>query len=82
MPIDIMTPMNAPTPEVAVKFVRQQKKEGVDFIKIGGILPVVFNAVQAEANKLNISVEGHVLSDMDLKEYQRRKLVFCIRNYS
>lgn len=67
MPIGILTPINAPTPDVAVKYVRQQQKEGVDFIKVGGISPDVFNAVQTEANKFNIPVEGHVLSDMDLK---------------
>lgn len=67
MPIDIMTPMNAPTPKIAVEFVRQQQKEGADFIKVGGVSPDVFNAAQAEANKLNIPLEGHVLPDMDLK---------------
>lgn len=71
MPIDIMTPMNAPTPKIAVEFVRQQQKEGADFIKVGGVSPDVFNAAQAEANKLNIPVEGHVLPDMDLKEVSK-----------
>ncbi|ULO06242.1 amidohydrolase family protein [Paenibacillus sp. 19GGS1-52] len=71
MPGDIMTPMNAPTPEIAVKFVRQQQEEGADFIKIGGVSPDVFNAIQAEANKLGIPVEGHVLPDMDLKEVSK-----------
>lgn len=71
MPGDIMTPMNAPTPEVAVEFVRQQQKAGAGFIKIGGVSPDVFNAIQAEANKLGIPVEGHVLPDMDLKEVSK-----------
>ncbi len=71
MPIDIMTPMNAPTPEFAVKYVRQQQKQGVDFIKVGGVSPDVFQAIQAEANKFNLPVEGHVLPDMDLKEVSK-----------
>jgi imidazolonepropionase-like amidohydrolase len=68
MPIDIMTPLNAPTPKTAVEFVRQQQKQGADFIKVGGVTSDVFNAAQDEANKLNIPVVGHVLPDMDLKE--------------
>jgi imidazolonepropionase-like amidohydrolase len=71
MPIDIMTPMNAPTPKIAIEFVRQQQKEGAEFIKVGGVSPDVFNAAQTEANKLNIPVEGHVLPDMDLKEVSK-----------
>ncbi|WP_340026572.1 amidohydrolase family protein [Paenibacillus sp. FSL K6-1096] len=67
MPGDVLTPMNAPTPKVAVDYVRQQQKEGADFIKIGGVLPDVFNAVLAEGKKLNIPVVGHVLPDMDLR---------------
>lgn len=68
MPGDILTPINAPTPEVAVKLVDEQKKEGAGFIKVGGVTPDVFNAVQAEANKIKIPFAGHVLPDMDLKE--------------
>lgn len=68
MPGDILTPINAPTPEIAAEFVRLQKEEGAGFIKVGGVRPDVFNAVQAEANKLNIPFVGHVLPDMDLKE--------------
>ncbi|QOX65715.1 amidohydrolase family protein [Anoxybacterium hadale] len=71
MPGGIMTPINAPTPEIAVKFVRQQHESGVDFIKVGGVSPDVFHATQAEANKLGIPVEGHVLPDMDLKEVSK-----------
>lgn len=71
MPIAIMTPMNAPTPKIAVKYVRQLQKEGAEFIKIGGVSPDVFNAIQTEANKLGIPVEGHVLPDMDLKEVSK-----------
>lgn len=35
MPSNVLTPMNAPTPKVAVDYVRQQQKEGADFIKVG-----------------------------------------------
>lgn len=68
MPGDILTPINAPTPEVAVELVRLQKEEGADFIKVGAVRPDVFNAAQVEANKINIPFEGHVLPDMNLKE--------------
>jgi energy-coupling factor transporter transmembrane protein EcfT len=68
---DIMTPMNATTPEIAVEFVRQQQKAGAGFIKIGGVSPDVFHAIQEEANKLGIPAAGHVLPDMDLKEVSK-----------
>lgn len=68
MPGDVLTPINAPTPKVAVEFVREQQKEGADFIKAGAVTPEVFDAVQAEANKLNLPFVGHVLPDLDLKE--------------
>lgn len=71
MPGDIMTPMNATTPEIAVEFVRQQEKAGAGFIKIGGVSSDVFHAIQEEANKLGIPVAGHVLPDMDLKEVSK-----------
>ncbi|EHJ02246.1 amidohydrolase [Clostridium sp. DL-VIII] len=80
MPVDIMTPINAPTPEIAVEFVRQQQKAGVDFIKVGGVSPDVFNAIQAEANKLGIPVVGHVLPDMDLKEVSKNGF-HCIEHF-
>ncbi|MEK3700872.1 amidohydrolase family protein [Paenibacillus sp. FSL R10-2199] len=68
MPGDVLTPINAPTPKVAVEFVREQQKEGAGFIKAGAVTPEVFDAVQAEANKLNLAFVGHVLPDLDLKE--------------
>lgn len=68
MPGDILTPFNAPTPKIAVALVRQQKVEGAGFIKVGGVSPDVFSAVQAEANQLDIPFVGHVLPDMDLRE--------------
>lgn len=71
MPGDVLTPINAPTPEVAVDFVRLQKEEGADFIKVGGVTPDVFSAIQTEADRLNMSVAGHVQPDMDLKEAAR-----------
>ncbi len=71
MPGDIMTPMNALTPEIAAELVRQQQAAGAAFIKVGGVSPDVFQAIQAEANKLGIPVEGHVLPDMDLKEVSK-----------
>jgi imidazolonepropionase-like amidohydrolase len=71
MPIDIMTPLNAPTPKTAVEFVRLQQAQGAAFIKVGGVTSDVFSAAQAEANKLGIPMAGHVLPDMDLKEVSK-----------
>lgn len=72
MPGDVLTPINAPTPAVAAEFVRLQKQAGADFIKVGGVTPEVLQAIQAEADRLNLPVAGHVLSDMDLKEAARQ----------
>ncbi|WP_341346586.1 amidohydrolase family protein [Paenibacillus sp. FSL H3-0469] len=72
MPGDVLTPINAPTPSVAAEFVRLQKQAGADFIKVGGVTPEVLQAIQAEADRLNLPVAGHVLSDMDLKEAARQ----------
>ncbi len=68
MPGDVLTPINAPTPETAVDFVRLQKRAGADFIKVGGVTPNVFKAIQEETDRLKLPFVGHVLSDMDLKE--------------
>lgn len=68
MPGDVLTPINAPTPEIAADFVRLQKRAGADFIKVGGVAPDVFKAIQAETDKLNMPLAGHVQPDMDLKE--------------
>lgn len=71
MPGDVLTPINAPTPKTAVDFVRLQKKAGADFIKVGGVAPEVFRAIQTETNNLHMPLAGHVLPDMDLKEAAR-----------
>lgn len=68
MPGDVLTPINAPTPGIAADIVRLQKQAGAGFIKVGGVTPDVFKAIQAETNRLNMPLVGHVLSDMDLKE--------------
>lgn len=68
MPGDVLTPINAPTPDIAADFVRLQKQAGANFIKVGGVTPDVFKAIQAEANRLKMPFAGHVQPDMDLKE--------------
>ncbi|MGW8440215.1 hypothetical protein ACWGXJ_04300 [Paenibacillus sp. S33] len=65
---DVLTPINAPTPGIAADIVRLQKQAGADLIKVGGVTPDVFKAIQSETNRLNMPLVGHVLSDMDLKE--------------
>ncbi len=71
MPGDVLTPINAPTPDIAADFVRLQKQAGADFIKVGGVTPDVFKAIQAEADRLKMPFAGHVQPDMDLKEAAR-----------
>ena len=80
MPGDILTAINAPTPKVTLNLVRQQKDEGAYFIKVGGLSPDVFNAVQAEADKLDIPFDGHVLPDMDLKEVAKNGF-HCVEHF-
>ena len=67
LPIDIMTPMNAPTPELAQNFVINQKNEGALFIKSGGVTSDVFYSALDTANEAGLNVEGHILPDVDLR---------------
>jgi hypothetical protein len=58
---------SAPSPDVAVKMVQEQKAAGYDFLKVHPGVPLAaFDAMAAEANKLRISFSGHVPADVGL----------------
>ena len=80
MPIDIMTPMFAPTVESAKEFVDTQKAEGAPFIKSGGVTADVFFSALEEAQQMGLRVEGHILPDVDLKEASQ-KGVYCVDHF-
>jgi imidazolonepropionase-like amidohydrolase len=58
---------SAPTPEVAVKMVQEQKAAGYDFLKIHpGLSRATFDALAATADKEGIRFAGHVPADVGL----------------
>jgi hypothetical protein len=60
-----LTPLNARTADEARALVRQQKAEGVDFIKIGIATPEVFFAAQEEARRIRLAFAGHLQPGVD-----------------
>lgn len=65
MPGEVLTPLNARSPDVARAEVDKQKAEGADFIKIGLISPDVFWAVLQEARKVGLPALGHLQVGVD-----------------
>jgi imidazolonepropionase-like amidohydrolase len=65
MPGEILTPFSAGTPEAAVRTVRKQKAEGVDFIKVGMASPAAFFAALAECRELGLPFVGHLQEGVD-----------------
>jgi len=66
MPGAILTPVNAGTPADAIATVRSQHAAGADFIKVGMVAPVPFFAAQAEAERLEIPIVGHLPTGIDV----------------
>jgi imidazolonepropionase-like amidohydrolase len=62
---DLLSPVNAATPEQAVATVRAEKAEGADFVKIAAVSPAAFTAAQAEARRLGIPLAGHLPAGSD-----------------
>ncbi|WP_411074898.1 amidohydrolase family protein [Streptomyces sp. cmx-4-7] len=62
---DLLTPLNASTAEGAVRAVREQHRDGADFIKAGATTGAVFMAALEEANRLGIPMGGHLPGDLD-----------------
>ena len=67
LPGAVLTPINAGRPETAVAEVRRQAADGADFIKAALITAEVYPAVQAEADRLGLSVVGHLPSGIDVR---------------
>jgi imidazolonepropionase-like amidohydrolase len=60
MPGEVLTPMNAGTPEAAIAEVQRQKAQGADFVKIVFVAPAVFFAAVKEARRVGIAIVGHL----------------------
>lgn len=68
---EIITPMNAGTPEAAVAEVQRQQALGADFIKIIDYSPPVFYAIAAECKRLNMRFIGHLPPTLDPRDAAR-----------
>jgi imidazolonepropionase-like amidohydrolase len=67
----VLTPINAGKPTTAIKEVRRQAADGVDFLKAALITPEVYVAVQAEADRLGLPVAGHLPAGIDVRAASR-----------
>lgn len=65
LPGDLLTPLNASTPELAVATILEQAKQGADFIKMGAASASGYLAAQSEANRLGLPLGGHLPNDTD-----------------
>ncbi|MEU6444846.1 amidohydrolase family protein [Streptomyces sp. NPDC047046] len=68
---DLLTPFNAGTAEDAVRTVREQHRDGADFVKAGMTTARTFMAALEEANRLGIRLGGHLPPDLDPREAAR-----------
>src|SRR5579859_3030424 len=71
MPGALLTPLNAGTPADAIAAIRQQAGEGADFIKVGMVTPQVLFPAQAEAQRLDIPILGHLPPGIDVSAAAR-----------
>ena len=67
-PGEVLTPLNAATPDAARAEVRRQKAAGADFIKVGFISPDAFRAALNEARAARIPILGHLQEGVDAAE--------------
>lgn len=65
-PGDLLTPLNAGTPQKATAAVRHQHEKGADFIKAALTTAPAFAAAQTEANRLGIPILGHLPANADV----------------
>lgn len=68
---DLLTPFNAGTVDAAVRAVREQHRDGADFVKAGMTTRETFLAALKEANRLGIRLGGHLPADLDPREAAR-----------
>ena len=69
---EILTPLNAATPEAGVAEVKRQKAEGTDFIKTIFVSPKTFFVTLDEANRQGLPYDGHMSPGVSLAEASRR----------
>ncbi|MFD4779227.1 amidohydrolase family protein, partial [Streptomyces sp. NPDC058427] len=62
---------NASTVDGAVRAVREQHRDGADFVKAGMTTGETFLAALREANRLGIRLGGHLPADLDPREAAR-----------
>jgi hypothetical protein len=65
MPGEILTPLNAGSPEEVIAEVDKQKADGADFIKMINTPPPVFFAAEAEAKRVGLTMSGHLPGGVD-----------------
>ncbi|MFD2420447.1 amidohydrolase family protein [Amycolatopsis pigmentata] len=68
---DLLTPLNASTVDGAIQTVREQHRDGADFVKAGVTTGATFMAALREANRLGIRLGGHLPADLDPREAAR-----------
>jgi imidazolonepropionase-like amidohydrolase len=68
---DLLTPMNAGTPEAAAAEVARQAEQGADFVKAALITADVLPAAQAAAAEHGIPVLGHLPVGVDVRAASR-----------
>jgi imidazolonepropionase-like amidohydrolase len=66
LPGSLLTPLNASSADMVIETIRQEKKDGADFIKVILVTPRVFFAALAEANRLDIPILGHLPPNVDV----------------
>jgi imidazolonepropionase-like amidohydrolase len=71
MPGSILTPFNARSVDTATEEIREQKKQGADFIKVGLVSPDVFFAAIAEGKRVGLPVLGHLQEGVDAAQASR-----------
>lgn len=71
LPGDLLTPMNARTPEAAAAEVARQAEQGADFVKAALITKEVLPAAQAAAAEHGIPVLGHLPAGVDVRAASR-----------
>ena len=65
MPGEVLTPLNASSPDGVATEIRLQQEQGADFIKVGFVAAPVFMAAMEEARRAGIPILGHLQDGVD-----------------
>lgn len=76
LPGDLLTPLNAASPEAVREEVRRQHAQGADFVKMAFIAGSVYPAAQEEANRVGIPLGGHLPGPIPAEEASRLGIGF------